>query len=450
MASGIGAADEQGIVHWLCAPLSALPSRVRWLVSLLLSVVTFGVSALLVRRMDPAFGLPDSPEYLLMAQGRMALARQPFASRPLEPLLAGGLASTLHANVQTGFAILACVSFLFTMIVVFHLAMRTQAPRWVLLAMCAVPFWPQLLHGMALPDVWYAGVLSCLLLFLAADRPGFAALMLFPLMLSRESTSLTLVCLVAVGWRRLGWRGSALAVVASGAGSLAVRHLSAGAEANPEHLPQTLYLIGKAPWNLVRTLGIQPWSNLYPYLCGSPVWQHRLHIGPLQAVGMCSTSTTAPREAMTALLTTYGLLLPLLVVVWRRRAAIPKGDLLLRFSLLYGGISFLLPPLLGTWYVRFFGYAWPLFMVALPRLFVREREGDSSFGSWRFAGFVLVGFLLLHVALGRFAFFFQEPGPLVFAIPLFAAGITLLLSPAGRILVASGRPEPAPAVVKSV
>lgn len=66
----------------------------------------------------------------------------------------------------------------------------------------------------------------------------------------------------------------------------------------------------------------------------------------------------------------------------------------LRFTILYGGISLLLAPVLGTWFGRLLGYAWPLFFVALPMLF-DQLEETSPKGSRAFAAAGLFG---VHLA----------------------------------------------------
>ena len=59
---------------------------------------------------------------------------------------------------------------------------------------------------------------------------------------------------------------------------------------------------------------------------------------------------------------------------------------MLRFSLIYGVISFLMSPLLGETFVRLFGYGWPLFLVALPILL--GRSGANFKSGWAAAAFV--------------------------------------------------------------
>ncbi len=351
----------------------------------------------------------------------MAALQQPFASRPLAPLLVRGLAAGAHVSLESGFLALAWGSLLVTLATIFLLATRTAAPRWILLAIAAVPFWPQLLHAAPLPDPPYAALLCGLLWCLAKERPTLAALTLFPLMVARESTMLVTLCLLLVAWRPLRASGCAVAVAATVAGSVLVKHLTAGAAGNVEHLPAFVYLMAKLPWNLLRTLGVDPWSNLYPYLCDPPVWQVGVHVGSLRAVGVCRTSTMAPSLALSALLTTFGVL-PLVLLAIPRRGVLGGTGLLVRFCLLYGGISFALAPTLGTVYSRLYGYSWPLWAVALPA--ITPALWLSRQRAWRGLGLVLL--LFVQVLLARLAFGFPKPWVLAAEVGLQAgAGAAL-------------------------
>lgn len=430
---------------WLLGPLNALSAAAAWVFTLTLTGITAFLSWYLQRRMESPFGIPDQEHYVEMANGRGALVPQPFASRPLAPLLARVLSHLGHMPVEQSFVWLGWISLLTTLLVVFALAMRTAAPRWVALAIAITPFWPELLHTLALPDPLSAALLCGLLLCLAAKRPLLAAASLGPLMVARESTSLVLVCLLLVGWRQLRWRGGLVAVAAVAIGATVVRAISAGVAGNPEHLPTSLYLAAKVPWNLVRLVGIVPWSNLYPYLCPVPVAQITVHLGPLRGLGVCSVSSIPPQMAALAWLSTFGLLPLLLFVLWRGRKRGETLDLLSRFCLVYGGLSCVLAPLLGTGYSRLFGYAWPLFFVALPRLFAmrvsstaegvntqgsgsRQRQGKAA-GSGLPAIGRICGLLLLHVALGAIVYFNARPGLVVWGAAFETAGALLLLSP---------------------
>lgn len=388
--------------HLLFAPLSTLSPRAR---RLLVAGATLAVllwCAALRGRLMIAWGLPDVSYYRDMATGHMDRVPQPFSSRPLAPLLAHGINLIFPGWDIIGFGVLAYLSLLCTVAVVFWLLARTAAPRWTVLALAAVPFWPQLLIDAGLPDPLYAALFAVLLVLLERGWLLAAAAMMLPLMLARESTSLTLLCLLLVGWRRMGWRGCGLAVACTLAGSALVRHHSAGGMPNPEHLSGGVYMAGKIVSNSLRSVGILPWSNVYPELCGAPVWQMGVHIGGVRSFGVCAFSPLGPSQVAWALCTAFGLLLPPVLLGWGRwRALLAQGGLVLRFCLLYGAASLVLAPALGTWYLRLIGYAWPLALVAVPRLLADVRvlpaDGDSGRSLVRRGEALSGAFLLLHL-----------------------------------------------------
>ena len=354
----------------LSAPLNTLSARSRVFVVAAFTSLTLGWCTWRNSRFHDAWTLPDVKFYFLMARGRYDLVPAPFSARPLAPVLARVLASVLHGSVEKGFALLATVCLVFTMATVFWLSTRTSAPRWCLVLLATISFWPQLLGDAGLPDPLYTGLLAALLLALQAEAFNDAAALMIPLMMTRESPWLTLLCLGGIGWRRLRWPDVLLALASAAAGALLVHHLSAGSLPNPEHLPGTLYLAGKLVSNTARSVGIAPWSNGSPEICTVPTCQHTLHLGPVRSVGVCEFAAEDPLEVLSAVLTVFGVLPALAVVLlWaRRRISLSSLTLVTRFSLFYGGISFLIAPSLGTWYTRLFGYGWPLFLVALPQL----------------------------------------------------------------------------------
>jgi hypothetical protein len=108
--------------------------------------------------------------------------------------------------------------------------------------------------------------------------------------------------------------------------------------------------------------------------------------------------------ALQVTLTNFGLL-PLLAAVlwWRHRRSPARTEdhpsPLLRFCLLYGGISFLLSPLLGAGFVHLVGYAWPLFLVAVPRLLGEFQTELAMALATRRRSLAVMGFLAVHLAL---------------------------------------------------
>ena len=340
------------------------------------------------------FIMADAIEYLDLARGNYSQVVQPFASRQLGALLAAATAHVLHSSVERGFLIEGIASLIVMAAAVYYLLMQTKAPRWMVLAVALVPFWGTSLQDLVLPDLWYSALLSIMLLFLASEQLLLASVMMFPLMLSRESTSLTLVCFLIAAWGVLRWRDRIVAVGSTVAGALVVGHLAARSQTNVEHLPQAVYMLAKVPWNFMHNiLGLVPWSNVSPSLCSVPAWSMQLRAGPVRSIGVCGFTTNSWEFLARALLANFGLLPLLLVFLWRRRSKTAKHGVLLKFSLLYGGLSLLLAPLLGVWFDHLIGYAWPLFLVALPMMF--SEFADVATTARR--AMASVAFLCVHV-----------------------------------------------------
>ncbi len=330
---------------------------------------------------ESVFVAADGRFYIAMATGDYSEVMQPFASRQLGALVVTGWMHLLHCTVETGFLIEGTASIVFLLVAIYYLALKTTAPSWLLFAMAFVPFWSFLLQDLVLPDLWYSALLALLLLMLEEEHMLAAALMMFPLMLSRESTSLTLICFLIACWKRLKWTDSVVAVISTFAGSVVVKHLAMRAQPNSEHLPASIYMLAKVPWNLMNNVfGLVPWSNVNTQFCAVPRWAFHVHLGPVHAIGLCGFSVTGWVLIAEALLNEFGLLPLLLGFLWWRGRKLSIPSVLLRFTLLYGITSLILAPALGTWLARLVGYAWPLFFVALPMLFDRIPHRATTLG----------------------------------------------------------------------
>ncbi len=338
--------------------------------------------------MGTVFYQADTEFYLAMARGEPAM--MPFAERQLGPMLARGFAQLFHVPVEQGFFDLGVLYLLFFLGTVAFLLVRSGAPVWMIPALAGMMFWGLQFNALVMPDLLYAALLCGFLLLLRGRQVMAACLLLFPMMLARESTLLTVACLLVAGWRRLTRGQIAASVVAVGAGILTLQRLTANALPNREHLPAMLYMVAKVPWNLMRNvLGIGVWANVYP-TCEVPKWQVAVHLGPLQAIGTCGAVLELPARALGVAMAMFGLLPVMLWMV--RKTARRSDDLMLRFALLYGAVSFVAAPLLGEVFLRLFGYGWPLFLVALPLLL--GRSGWNFTSMWAAAAFVgLHGYL---------------------------------------------------------
>jgi hypothetical protein len=376
-----------------------------------------------VSRSESVFIAGDARFYLGIAMGDYSQVMQPFASRQLGALVVAALAHVMHWTVERSFIEQGLLSLIVMLVAIYYIVLDTKAPRWLLLAIAVTPFWGPLLENLVLPDLWYSALLALVLLMLAGEHMLGASLMMFPLMLSRESTSLTLICFLIACWGWMKWRDRIVAVVSTIAGGVLVSHLAARAQPNFENLPSSIYMLAKVPWNFMRNvLGIVPWSNVNMEFCAVPTWTTQVHLGRLQTIGICGFSSAAWLEMFQSLLNDFGLLPLLVLILWWRCRKIAIKNVLLRFTLLYGGLSVLLAPILGTWFERLLGYAWPLFFVALPLLFDQFKEVPLK-GSRALAAAGLFG---VHLALFFAGYLWMNPEQLCIDAVLWMVGFLLL------------------------
>ena len=409
----------------LTEPMCAWSTRARW--AALAVAMLLGVGAVLaIVPWTGVFHAPDSSHYLQLAAGRTDVM-QPFVSRQLGARVAAGLGLLLGGDLHAGFLVEAALSLLFTMGVTGWLAMRTTAPRWLLAALMLVASWPVLVLYLVLPDLWYAALLACVLLLLSKEQYVAVALMMFPLMVSRESTSLTLVCFLAAGWAT--WDGArrrrytVIAIATAAAGTLVVSRLSVGSQPNVEHLPEAIYVFAKVPWNFLRNVvGVLPWSDANSDLCRVPVWSMPVHLGPVHALGVCGFSMGQQMTAVDNTLRLFGILPLLVAMLWWRHRRWAGRSVLLRFALLYGGLSFVLAPVLGAGFGHLMQYAWPLFLVATPLLLDEFPTGSLTMGQ-RAAS---VGAFVVHLVLPAILLYPWFGRRIAMGLALWVVGYLLL------------------------
>lgn len=353
---------------------SPSPASIKPLFSWFLFVICSATLAVLAGiSLGQVFTQPDVDWYVKIAQGNTASVLQPFAFRQLAPLVCRAIAALFHISIESAFLAEGILALLATLSLTCFLLLRAGATPLFLAAIGGLAFWAQLFNGLALPDLWFAALLSIFLVLLSQERLLLAALMLFPLYLSRESTVLVLVCFLIAGWRRMRVLEYVVALVSSFAGMRMIKFFTSGGLSNREHLDPNLYMAGKIPWNFAKNiLGLPLWNDLNQANCAAPRWQMNLHLGGIHTIGVCSFQPELPAWTLRLGLSCFGLLPLLLFYVWRRRRSLRIDNFLLRFCILYGAISFALAPMLGSAVARLFAYAWPLFIVAVPILVIRH------------------------------------------------------------------------------
>ncbi|MGD0126384.1 MAG: hypothetical protein ABSF46_13565 [Terriglobia bacterium] len=313
----------------------------------------------------------DAEWYGMIAQGHMQSVLEPFASRQLEARSVEALVALVPMGVDRGFALLALLSTLVCVGGAGYLLYRASVPAPLFAAAALLPVWAAFDHAYMLPDIFFSALLMLFLVCLWRKSYWLAAGMLFPLYIAREATVLVLLCFLIAGMRILRARVMAGAALAAGAGALVTHYLASGSDSNRHNLPALVYLLAKVPYNLAKNVfGVQLWSNTIT-LGEPPYWTWRvpagLHLGAIKVIGICPFHLHFLYSTLLCWMGAFGVL-PLLLYIALRQGRFEgaRSDLLMRFCLLYGLISFAIGPLLGASVYRLVLQGWPAFLVALP------------------------------------------------------------------------------------
>jgi hypothetical protein len=257
----------------------------------------------------------------------------------------------------------------------FVVAQRRNA--WLIIALIPLPFWFNTFRDYRLPDLPYAALVMVYLLALRKRWWRWASGMLIPMFLTRESTFLIAAIGVPVLWWLAGRRAGLIQFGGALAGMTASKFSARHALPNQHHINDTLYLIGKIPWNAAKNLfGIILWTNTLPVLPPVHSWNvpHWLPLGSIHQVGYSGFDATQPLITSILLLGAFGLggcIAFCLVLKTSLRQLLPREEPYLCIAAIYGAVIFLMSPMLGASLSRLFTYGWPLFLVYLPAIMPR-------------------------------------------------------------------------------
>jgi hypothetical protein len=314
----------------------------------------------------------DSFHYLAMADGKMAM--KPFAFRVLAPTTARLFADVTGKPVEDGFLVVGLLSGWVLLYGALLLVFERRQNAWLIVAMIPIPFWLMSFRDYLLPDLPHAALVMVYLLLLRKRWWGWASAMLVVMFLARESTLLIVVIAIPVLWRLAGRRAGLMQLGGALAGVAASKFAARHALPNQHHINDTLYLIGKIPWNAAKNLfGIILWSNTLPVQPPVRYWNvpHWLPLGGIHQVGFSAFYGLYPVFTSISILGAFGLgSCVAILLVWKMplRRLLPREDPYLCIAAIYGATTFLVSPLLGAALPRLFAYGWPLFLVYLPAM----------------------------------------------------------------------------------
>lgn len=319
-------------------------------------------------------GDTDRSHYLAIAQGQPEM--KPFAFRFLAPKLVRAFAHLTGATVEHGFLLLGLVSIWILFYGVLSLVLRRRHGIWFACVLALVPFWLRTFIDYQLPDLPHAALCMVYLLLLRRRWWGGAAVVLAIMYLTRESTLLLAIIAVPVLWRLAGRRAGVMQLAAGLVGMAGSKFGARHALPNHQNMNDTLYMIGKIPWNVSRNIfGVTLWSNTLPLFAPVRVWNvpSWIHAGGIHQVGYGGYLYGYQIFTLTSILSSFGIgFCVLLCLCWRTpiRNLLPRDQPYLCIAAIYGAAAYFLAPMLGAAQARLLDYGWPLFLVYLPAVTV--------------------------------------------------------------------------------
>ncbi len=344
-------------------------------------MVAFGVAALLGyawlvtggRRLfdDLDFGGSDALKYRAIAAGHIAQVVQPFTARAAFAITAGHLSRWGGFDQLWGFVLLAWGSLMVFAASLDATLRRLNVRGWHWLAMLfATPFMARTFVGVELPDACVAAATAAVFAALLSGRWALAAILAGLAVALRETGVILVAFVLVLVWRAGRRQAVALGVAAALGGWACSSHFSHAGLANVHDMPPLIYLALKIPVNLmVEVLGFDYWTDSWNYVC-HPTFAviavpHWLPLGHVHRIGVCFRGAAAPLTNLFILCTTFGVL-PAMLIAARAGFRGPGTSPVLRATLWYGLLMFMLGVSSGRAVNRLADYGWPAFLIATP------------------------------------------------------------------------------------
>lgn len=346
----------------------------------------------------------DALFYREIALGNLALVQQPFAGRLLHPLFVFAVDTLTPLSVDQSFLVIG-VALIFALSI--GLCWLRRELHISLLYFILVILSPALFflsRDYYLTDL--AQSVALIFLFIAIVKKGLghgSTLLLLALsFLIRESTLLVAVSMGAVAIfhrdQKTVYKILSITVMAW----ILLGVLSRWSLPNIHHLPSSIYLLLKVPFNGLHNLaGINLTSNTLDANAGRTLCTivrtislpSLSFLGEFRSVSLCRPDWSYPLNTLLLMLTTFGTLPLLLFRSLRKQTGVlQKSPLVIQIMCLYGLLAFFFAPLFGSSLDRLLAMGWPAFLITVPFLVSKKP-------SYKITGILLISTCFAWIGL---------------------------------------------------
>jgi|GEM_PF-1352594 len=324
--------------------------------------------------------IADSIAYRALALGRFNEVLGSISGRVLHPAAVRLVSFALGINIDQAFFVVALVSLALFIGTVAWILRQLTGFGALVLPLLFSPLVVEEMFGLYYcQDLFYGALLGCFFVALLKGRKLLALLMLFPLLLTREST-----VLMAVVWAVIAWSESDLLVAGVCIGVMLAgfgvsRMFAALGQPNIHHTSELVFLALKAPFDSLRNLFgvvlVPPEMKGRPgFTCVPFATVHLpeyLSYGFTRQFGICRPDPRIPLHTFTLWLSLFGIGPAALWSLLRQygHGVLAKSPQWLKLAGIAGLLYFFIAPAVSDWLERDIGYAWPLFWLATPALF---------------------------------------------------------------------------------
>lgn len=326
--------------------------------------------------------IADSIAYRALALGRFGDVPGSISGRVLHPAFVRFVSWAAGLNIDQAFLVAALIALALLIGTVAWTVRQVTGSGALVLPLLFTPVLVDEMFGLYYcQDLFYAALLGCFFVTLIKGRTRLAPVFLFPLYLTRESTILLAAVWASIAWFESDFLIVGICVAVTIAGLLVSREFASLGAPNIHHANEFVFLALKPPFDLLRNLlGIvlvpSEMRGMPGFTCPLAHMVHLpwyLRYGFTNQFGICYPEPQIPLHTFTLWLSLFGIG-PAVVWAFLGRnngwRDLVDSPLWLKLATTYGLLAFFIAPAVSFWLERDIGYAWPVFWLAAPALFM--------------------------------------------------------------------------------
>ena len=345
------------------------------------------------------YDVGDASEYLALANGDTTVV-EPFSNRILHVYIVKIFSALFNIDIEKSFFIIGILSLSILFLWISYYLKTVEFCNSLMFFLIIInTFTLYLFQSHINPDLFYTFIISGFIFALFHNKKSSILFFIPLLFLTRESTVLIIFILGVICYIKKDFKLLNQTLFASIIGIILINIFNNDSTTNIHGLNGILYLPLKFIFNfLFNIFGVELYSNTFNY--GSNVIIEKpviitelpklLQLGNLKEVGIMSFEISKPIEMFFLFLTYFGAW-PMIAYfsIKSNLNKFNRQPVWLLFVIIYGSISFIMTPILGSSIYRLIGYSWPIFWIGLPFLLKNNNVEKIHINRFIYSSFII-------------------------------------------------------------